>query len=63
MTTEYGARIIQTGNVYLHGTLTAVTEFMAEYGHISPLALVTRWRDGDTTGPWEVVPSIERRTA
>jgi hypothetical protein len=58
MTTEYGALIIKTGTVYLHGPLQFVQEFIANYGHVSPMALITRTRDGSVTGPWTGVPSI-----
>lgn len=58
MITEYGARIIQTGLVYMHGPLKAVQEFIIEYEVATPLALVTRTRDGDMSSAWTLVPSI-----
>lgn len=58
MTTEYGARIVKTGTVYLHGPLAFVQEFIIEYGRVSPMVLVTRTRVGDVAGAWTSAPSI-----
>ncbi|MDQ5860821.1 MAG: hypothetical protein M3536_00985 [Actinomycetota bacterium] len=53
---EYGARIVCPAmNVYVKAFDRRIVDaFLAEYGAITPLALVTRIWDGETHGGWEV---------
>ena len=59
MFTEYGARIIKTGTVYMHGPLQSVQAFIKEYGDVTPIELISQERDSDTgcSGPWTPVPT------
>lgn len=56
-TTEYGARVIKTGTVYMHGPLQSVQAFIDEYSDIAPLELISQERDSVTglSGPWTTV--------
>lgn len=59
MTTEYGARIIQTGNVYMRDyNQQTVTDWMAEMASAGPCRLVMRVWDGDTVTNWTVIEGV-----
>ncbi len=54
---EYGAQIVSVAaNVYMKDFDRRIVDaFLAEYGAITPLALVTRIWDGDVHTGWELV--------
>ena len=50
MSTEYGAQLPKSGVVYMKGPLEIVKAWIAEFGTVTPLQLVTK----DTNGHWHV---------
>lgn len=54
--TEYGAKVIQTGTIYMHDFSNQVVEkFITEMSTAAPIRLVTRLWVGATPGAWKEV--------
>lgn len=52
---EYGAKVVQTGTIYMHDFDTqTVQKFITEFSTASPLTLVTRTWDGETHTAWQL---------